>query len=66
MGYALGNGLMPNPDTVYWGGYGGSFVLVDLDARATFSYVMNKMSGAVADLRGLSLAMVMWEAMGIL
>jgi CubicO group peptidase (beta-lactamase class C family) len=27
----------------YWGGWGGSLVLNDLDARSTFTYVMNKM-----------------------
>ncbi|WP_238016825.1 serine hydrolase domain-containing protein [Dactylosporangium sp. AC04546] len=57
MGFALGDQLMANPGTLYWGGYGGSLTIVDLDARTTFCYVMNKMSGAVADLRGLGLAM---------
>ena len=66
MGFALGDRLMPNPNTLYWGGYGGSLAIVDLDARTTFCYVMNRMSGTVTDLRGLGLAMVMWEAMGIL
>jgi len=27
---------------------------------------LNKMSGTVTDLRGLGLAMAMWEAMGVL
>jgi CubicO group peptidase (beta-lactamase class C family) len=66
MGFALGNRLMPNPSTLYWGGYGGSLTIIDLDARTTFCYVMNRMSGTIADLRGLGLAMVTWEAMGIL
>jgi CubicO group peptidase (beta-lactamase class C family) len=66
LGFALGDGLMPNPNTLYWGGYGGSLAIIDLDARTTFCYVMNRMSGGVADLRGLGLAMVAWEAMGIL
>jgi CubicO group peptidase (beta-lactamase class C family) len=66
MGFALGDGLMPNPNTLYWGGLGGSLAIIDLDARTTFCYVMNKMSGTVADLRGLGLAMAMWEAMGTL
>jgi CubicO group peptidase (beta-lactamase class C family) len=66
MGFALGDGLMPNPNTLYWGGYGGSLAIIDLDARSTFCYVMNRMSGMVADLRGFGLAMVVWEAMGIL
>jgi hypothetical protein len=66
MGFALGDQLMPNPHTLYWGGYGGSLAIIDLDAHVTFCYVMNKMAGTVADLRGLGLAMAMWEAMQIL
>jgi CubicO group peptidase (beta-lactamase class C family) len=66
MGFALGDRLMPNPHTLYWGGNGGSLAIIDLDARTTFCYVMNKMSDTVTDLRGLDLAMAMWEAQGIL
>jgi CubicO group peptidase (beta-lactamase class C family) len=66
MGFALGDHVMPNPNTLYWGGLGGSLAIIDLDARTTFCYVMNKMSGTVADPRGLGLAMAVWEAMGIL
>jgi hypothetical protein len=66
MGFALGDQLMPNPNTLYWGGLGGSLAIIDLDARTTFCYVMNKMSGTLADLRGLGLAMAMWEAAGML
>ncbi|MEV6491034.1 serine hydrolase domain-containing protein, partial [Actinoplanes sp. NPDC051633] len=66
MGFALGNGMMPNLGTLYWGGYGGSLAIIDLDARTTFCYVMNRMSGTVADMRGFGLAMAVWEAMGIL
>ena len=65
MGFALGNQLMPNPGTVYWGGYGGSLTIVDLDARMTFCYVPNKMAGVVADLRGFELAMTAWAAAGV-
>jgi CubicO group peptidase (beta-lactamase class C family) len=46
MGFGL-NGektpVGPNPNTCYWGGWGGSFALVDLDAHTTISYVMNQM-----------------------
>jgi hypothetical protein len=33
-----------------WGGAGGSMVLIDVDRRMTFAYVMNKMApvGAIA------------------
>jgi CubicO group peptidase (beta-lactamase class C family) len=33
----------PNPRTFFWGGWGGSLIVVDLDARLGFAYVMNKM-----------------------
>jgi CubicO group peptidase (beta-lactamase class C family) len=48
--YGLGWGLQneeepigPNPNVFYWGGYGGSVVIIDLDARMSIAYVMNKM-----------------------
>lgn len=67
MGFGLAGGVMPfpNPNSMYWGGYGGSLILIDMDARTTFSYVMNKMQGTTqGDMRGLGLAMAMWTAMG--
>ena len=66
LGFAVGNGMMPNPNTLYWGGLGGSLVLVDLDARTTFAYAPNKMADTLADVRGLGLAMAMWEAMALI
>jgi CubicO group peptidase (beta-lactamase class C family) len=66
LGYGLPGGQMPfpNPNSCYWGGYGGSLVINDLDARTTFAYVMNKMAGTtVGDLRAFSLAMAMWQAL---
>ncbi len=48
--YGLGWGLQneeepigPNPNVFYWGGYGGSAVIIDMDARMSIAYVMNKM-----------------------
>ena len=56
---------LPNPNTIYWGGYGGSLIIIDMDARTTFGYVMNKMQPTTqGDMRGLGLAMAMWTAMG--
>jgi CubicO group peptidase (beta-lactamase class C family) len=54
MGYGLGHGLMPiGPRACYWGGYGGSLIVMDLEARLTVCYVMNRMdSGLQGDLRG--------------
>jgi CubicO group peptidase (beta-lactamase class C family) len=66
LGYGLPGGQMPfpNPNSCYWGGYGGSIVINDLDARTTFAYAMNKMAGTtVGDMRAFSLAMAMWQAL---
>jgi CubicO group peptidase (beta-lactamase class C family) len=54
----------PNPRALYWGGWGGSVVVVDLDARFAFSYVMNRMSEAVmGDPRGLTLALAAFQGL---
>jgi CubicO group peptidase (beta-lactamase class C family) len=48
--YGLGFGLVsktfplsPNPRAFYWGGWGGSHVTMDLDAKLCWAFVMNKM-----------------------
>jgi CubicO group peptidase (beta-lactamase class C family) len=67
IGYGLTSAelpLGPNPRTCFWGGWGGSLAINDLDARMTFSYVMNKMGeGTVGDMRGGSLLMAAYMAM---
>ena len=66
MGFGLAGGVvpLPNPNTIYWGGYGGSLVIIDMDAHTTFGYVMNKMAGTTTgDMRALGLAMAMWGAL---
>jgi len=67
MGYGLNSDLVPlspNKNTCYWGGYGGSIVLVDQDAKVCFSYVMNRMeSGLTGDERGLSLVMALYQSL---
>ncbi|MBN2240067.1 MAG: beta-lactamase family protein [Dehalococcoidales bacterium] len=35
--------LGPNPRTFSWGGAGGSMIVIDLDARMSWAYAMNKM-----------------------
>lgn len=67
LGFGLSGGMIPfpNPNTIYWGGYGGSLIIIDMDAKTTFAYVMNKMQPTTqGDMRGLGLAMAMWTAMG--
>jgi len=67
MGYGLNNPLMPlspNKNTCFWGGFGGSMVLVDQDARLCFSYVMNRMhAGLMGDPRGFGLASAMYASL---
>jgi CubicO group peptidase (beta-lactamase class C family) len=61
LGFALGAGLLPNRNTMFWGGYGGSLAIVDLDARTSIAYTPNRMEGGAAgDLRALALAMAYW------
>lgn len=48
LGFAINDGgLMkktcPNPRTLYWGGYGGSICIADLDEKMSIGYVMNKL-----------------------
>jgi CubicO group peptidase (beta-lactamase class C family) len=67
MGYGLNSAstpISPNSNTAFWGGYGGSSVIIDQDARLCFSYVMNKMeSGLLGDPRGFGLAAAMYMSM---
>ena len=66
MGFGLAGGIvpLPNPSSMFWGGYGGSIVIIDMEARTTLSYVMNKMAGTTTgDMRGFSLAMAFWAAL---
>ena len=64
MGYGLGSDLMPlGPRTCFWGGWGGSIIMVDLDLRVAVSYVMNRMeSGLVGDTRGLGVVQAAFTA----
>jgi CubicO group peptidase (beta-lactamase class C family) len=67
MGFGLAGGMLPlpNADTIFWGGYGGSLAIIDMEARTTFAYAMNKMAGTTTgDMRAFGLAMAMWEALG--
>ena len=69
MGFGLSGGVLPlpNPNSIFWGGYGGSLVIIDMDARTSFGYVMNKMAGTTTgDMRALGLAMAMWTSLGMI
>ena len=70
---AFGNGfglngasfpISPNPRSFFWGGWGGSLAIIDLDARATISYVMNHMEAdLLGDRRGGSIAAAAYGAL---
>jgi CubicO group peptidase (beta-lactamase class C family) len=49
--FGVGYGLFPGGRVCAWGGTGGSTVIIDVDRRMTFAYVMNKLapgSGTIA------------------
>jgi CubicO group peptidase (beta-lactamase class C family) len=63
MGFGLGGGIipLPSPNSFFWGGYGGSLAIIDMDNRATYAYAMNRMMGTTTgDARAFTLAMPMW------
>jgi CubicO group peptidase (beta-lactamase class C family) len=56
--------LSPNPRACFWGGWGGSVAIIDLDARMTFAYVMNKMGeGTIGDLRAATILAALYGAL---
>jgi CubicO group peptidase (beta-lactamase class C family) len=67
LGFGLAGATMPlpNPNSMFWGGYGGSLIIIDMDARTTFAYAMNRMQGTTTgDMRAFGLCMAMWGALG--
>jgi CubicO group peptidase (beta-lactamase class C family) len=64
LGFALHGGLTPNRNTLYWGGYGGSLVIVDMDSHTSFGYAMNKMGpGTTGDMRSIGIAIALWDGL---
>ena len=71
--FGIGFGL-PCPESVpaipegricWWGGWGGSAIAMDLDRRATFAYVMNRMGpGTTGTERTNRYARLVYEALG--
>ena len=64
LGFGLNDPHGPKPRTLYWGGWGGSSVNIDLDARVSQSYVMNSMRvGTTGDSRSIRLANALFASM---
>jgi CubicO group peptidase (beta-lactamase class C family) len=68
--HGLGFGLqgsmlpLPNASSMFWGGYGGSIAIIDMENRATYSFVMNRMMGTTTgDVRAFTLVSAMWQAL---
>ncbi|CAB4610575.1 unannotated protein [freshwater metagenome] len=68
MGYGLNSEfspISPNARACFWGGWGGSLVVNDLDAELTFAYVMNRMGdGTVGDMRAAGPLMATYGVIG--
>ena len=58
MGYGLASSIMPlGARACYWGGYGGSVIIMDQDADLTIAYMMNRMDSVLTgDVRGANVA----------
>ncbi|MEQ9436976.1 serine hydrolase domain-containing protein [Hyphomonas sp.] len=60
LGFGLSGPMSPalNEHSMFWGGYGGSIALIDMEAHTTMSYAMNRMEGTTTgDMRAITLAM---------
>jgi CubicO group peptidase (beta-lactamase class C family) len=58
LGYGLSSTTVPaGPRTCYWGGWGGSLIMMDQDLGLTISYMMNKM-GDSFDTRRSEISMI--------
>ncbi len=72
--FGIGYGL-PEPATVpyiptgrvcFWGGWGGSVIIMDLDRRMTFSYMMNRMApGIIGSPRAESYLRAAYRALDV-
>jgi CubicO group peptidase (beta-lactamase class C family) len=70
MGFALPGPLLalelPNPNTIHWGGGGGSWIFIDMDARTTFAYAANRMDRyPLGDPRPFRTIQAFWKSLGI-
>jgi len=66
MGYAMpseGAPYLPDGKIAYWGGWGGSSIVVDTERNMTVAYMMNRMdAGLTGDFRSINLTKAAYEA----
>jgi CubicO group peptidase (beta-lactamase class C family) len=72
IGYALTqpgvHPTVPLPDgrICFWGGWGGSMIVMDLDRRMTVAYMMNKMApGIIGSARSAAYLRAAYQALGV-
>ncbi|KCZ60269.1 hypothetical protein HY30_12430 [Hyphomonas chukchiensis] len=66
LGFGLSGPMSPalNEHSMFWGGYGGSIALIDMESHTTMSYAMNLMQGTTTgDMRAITLAMQAWQGL---
>jgi CubicO group peptidase (beta-lactamase class C family) len=66
IGYGLPYEMIPfpSPRTCFWGGWGGSLVINDIENKMTVAYVMNKMGeGTTGDARGATIIAAAYGAL---
>jgi len=57
---------IPTGRVCFWGGWGGSVIVMDLDRRLTFSYMMNKMApGIIGSPRADAYLRAAYAALGV-
>jgi CubicO group peptidase (beta-lactamase class C family) len=68
IGYCLGSPVVPYVPagrTFFWGGWGGSLAVMDLDRRLTISYMMNRMApGILGSARSEAYVRAVYDAVG--
>ena len=68
MGFGLNHPLeprTPTDDAYFWGGWGGSVAVIDLEKRCSIAYVMNNMADdLIGDERGANIVAATYAALG--
>ena len=66
-GFGLPNETVPlgtGERTCFWGGWGGSLAVIDVDRGLTISYAMNRMADALlGDFRGALLVFAAYQSL---